>query len=120
MVSSIKLFNRRKARSRFKIRKMSGDRMRLSVFRSGRHIYAQIINDIAGVTLASASSLETSGKDEKSKGCTTMSATLVGKLIADRAKVAGITNIVFDRGGYKYHGRVKALAEAARDGGLSF
>ncbi|MBP02850.1 MAG: 50S ribosomal protein L18 [Rhodospirillaceae bacterium] len=120
MISSIKLFNRRKARSRFKIRKMSGERMRLSVFRSGRHIYAQIINDIAGVTLASASSLEADGKDKKSKGCTVMSAKLVGKLIADRARVAGVTDIVFDRGGYKYHGRVKALAEAARDGGLSF
>ena len=120
MTSVIKLFNRRKARTRFKIRKMKSDRPRLSVFRSGRHIYAQVINDIDGNTVVAASSLEDGVKKDASKGCTMDAALVVGKLIAERAKSAGVTDVIFDRGGYKYHGRVKALADAAREGGLTF
>lgn len=120
MTSAIKLFNRRKARVRFKLRKMKTARPRLSVFRSGRHIYAQVINDIEGKTVASASTLEAGVKKDTAKGCTKEAAGTVGKLIAERAKEAGITSVVFDRGGYKFHGRVQALADAAREGGLSF
>lgn len=120
MTSAIKLFNRRKARARFKIRKLKTARPRLSVFRSGRHIYAQVINDVEGSTLAAASSLEAGVKKDVTKGCTKDAAGVVGKLIAERAKEAGVTTVVFDRGGYKFHGRVQALAEAAREGGLSF
>ena len=120
MTSVIKLLNRRKARTRFKIRKMKSHRPRLSVFRSGRHIYAQVINDTDGKTLVAASSLEAGIKKDVTNGCNTEAAEVVGKLIAERAKSAGVTDVIFDRGGYKYHGRVKALAEAAREGGLSF
>ncbi len=120
MSSALKLFNRRKNRSRFKLRNLKGSHLRLSVFRSGRHIYAQVINDAEGRTLAAASSLDSDIKKEADKGCNAEAATAVGKLIAERAKGAGVTNVVFDRGGYKYHGRIKALAEAAREGGLLF
>lgn len=120
MTSAIKLFNRRKARVRFKLRKLKHARPRLSVFRSGRHIYAQIINDVEGNTVAAASSIEAGVKKDAAKGCNKEAAGVVGKLIAERAKEAGITDVVFDRGGYKFHGRVQALAEAAREGGLSF
>lgn len=94
-------------------------RPRLAVFRSASHIYAQIIDDKAGKTLAASSSAELKGKP-KEKVAKTDSATAVGKAIADKAKSQGITSVVFDRGGYRYHGRVKALAEAARAGGLEF
>jgi large subunit ribosomal protein L18 len=120
MSSAFKLFDRRKNRTRFKLRKMKGKYARLSVFRSGRHIYAQVINDAEGRTVVAASSLESEVKKESAKGCNVDAASAVGKLIAQRAKGAGVTEVVFDRGGYKYHGRVKALAEAARESGLSF
>lgn len=95
------------------------ERPRLCVFRSNAHIYAQVINDVEGRTLAAASTIEKgwSGGEGKTK---TEEAALVGRLIAERALAAGVTKVVFDRGGYKYHGRVKALAEAAREAGLSF
>jgi large subunit ribosomal protein L18 len=116
------LFARRQRRTRFKLRKVSGLRPRLSVFRSSKHIYAQIIDDTKGVTVACASTLEEDAKKglEKGKGADTKAAALVGKLVAERAKKAGIKEVVFDRGGYIYHGRVKALGDAAREGGLSF
>jgi len=99
--------------------KISGtpERPRLNVFRSEKHIYAQIIDDTNGVTLCSASSLE---KDFKASGSNKEGAQEVGKQVAERAKKSGIENVVFDRGGYIYHGRVKELAEAAREGGLKF
>ena len=99
--------------------KISGtpERPRLNVFRSETNIYAQIIDDVAGKTLVSASSLE---KDFNCDGTKTDAAKMVGQLVAERAKAAGITTVVFDRGGYVYHGRVKALAEGAREGGLQF
>jgi large subunit ribosomal protein L18 len=116
------LFARRKKRTRFKLRKVSGLRPRLSVFRSSKHIYAQVIDDTKGVTVACASTLDEEAKKalEKGKGTDTKAAAVVGKLVAQRAKKAGITDVVFDRGGYIYHGRVKALGDAAREGGLKF
>ena len=95
-------------------------RARLSVFRSNRNIYAQVIDDINGVTLAAASSLDKELKGKVKAGGNTDAATEVGKLVAARAKKAGVSEVVFDRGGYIYHGRVKALADAAREGGLKF
>jgi len=113
-----KLFQRRKSRTRYRIAQNATDRPRLSVFRSGRHIYAQVIDDAAGKTVVSASSLD---KDLKGKtGATRDSAAAVGKAIAERAKKAGVSTVVFDRGGFLFHGRVKALADAAREGGLEF
>lgn len=94
----------------------TAERPRLNVFRSLNHIYAQVIDDVRGHTLVSASTLDTSVDDADKIG----EATAVGKLIAERAKAAGITRVVFDRGGYLYHGRIKALAEGAREGGLDF
>lgn len=111
---------RRAARVRRQLRKVSGDRLRLSVHRSSKHIYAQIIDDTKGVTLASASTLEKDLKGSLKTGADQAAATAVGKLIAERAVKAGVKDVVFDRGPYIYHGRVKALAEAAREGGLSF
>jgi large subunit ribosomal protein L18 len=90
------------------------------VFRSGKHIYAQVIDDGAGKTVASASTLEKDLKSSLKKGSDLTAATAVGKLVAERALKAGVKEVVFDRGGYLYHGRVKALAEAAREAGLSF
>ena len=95
-------------------------RPRLSVFRSGKQIYAQIIDDIKGVTLAAASSLDADIKEKVKNGSTKDAATAVGKLVAERAKKAGVSKVVYDRGRYLYHGRVKALADGARDGGLEF
>jgi large subunit ribosomal protein L18 len=92
------------------------ERPRLAVYRSGQHIYAQVIDDTKGHTLASASSLKADGV----KGCNIEGATTVGKQIAESAKAAGVEKVVFDRGGYLYHGRIKALADAAREGGLDF
>ena len=108
----------RAQRIRRTLKKVGGGRPRLSVHRSSKHIYAQIIDDAQGHTLAAASTLE---KDNKGKtGADTAAAAAVGKLIAERAKAAGVKEVVFDRGPYIYHGRVKALAEAAREGGLTF
>ena len=112
------LFDRRKNRTRFRIRANAAGRLRLSVFRSGRHIYAQIIDDRAGQTVAAASSNEKEGQAPKTWNIE--AATAVGKKIAERALAKGVKQVVFDRGGYIYHGRIKALAEAAREGGLEF
>src|SRR5690349_805528 len=112
------LHQRRVRRNRTKLSKVGSGRPRLSVFRSSKHIYAQVVDDARGVTLASASSLE-EGFDAKT-GANTDAASAVGKLLAKRAGEAGIKEVVFDRGGYLYHGRVKALAEGAREGGLNF
>jgi large subunit ribosomal protein L18 len=114
------LFRRRRQRVRYKLRLAAKGRLRLSVFRSSRHIYAQIIDDAAGRTLAAASTLDAGVKSSLKSGADREAATAVGKLIAERAKAAGIGQVVFDRGAYLYHGRVKALAEAAREGGLEF
>jgi len=111
---------RRATRTRSALRKGAGDRLRLSVFRSSKHIYAQLIDDAKGETLAAASTLEKSMRGDAKKGADIAAAKAVGKLIAERAKEKGIKNVVFDRGGYLYHGRVKALADAAREGGLNF
>jgi large subunit ribosomal protein L18 len=112
------LYERRRRRARAKLRQRRNDRPRLSVHRSGKHIYAQIIDDTKGVTLAAASTLDKSL--EVKSGANVAAARSVGQLIAERCKAAGISEVVFDRGGYLYHGRVKALAEAAREGGLNF
>ena len=109
---------RRKARVRRAIRLNAAGRVRLSVHRSGKHIYAQVIDDVRGQTLAAASSLE---KDLRGKsGANVEAAKAVGKLVAERAAAKGVKDVVFDRGGYLYHGRVRALADAAREGGLNF
>jgi large subunit ribosomal protein L18 len=111
-------FKKRAQRVRTAIRRNAGGRPRLSVHRSGRHIYAQVIVDAEGRTVASASTLE---KDVRATtGATVASAQEVGKRLAERAKAAGVTQVVFDRGGFLFHGRVKALADAAREGGLEF
>ncbi len=110
-------FERRKARVRYAIKTKSEGRARLSVHRSEKNIYAQIIDDVKGVTLVSASSKD---KEIKEKGSTVAGAAAVGKLVAERALKANIKEVVFDRGGYAFHGRVKALGEAAREAGLSF
>ena len=120
MANSKELFERRRRRNRTQLRKVAGGRPRLSVHRSDRQIYAQIIDDVAGRTLASASSLEKDMREKLDKGGDKNAASEVGKLIAERALKAGVKEVAFDRGGYQYHGRVKALAEAAREGGLSF
>jgi len=114
------LRTRRKARLRFQLRHKSGGRPRLSVFRSGKHIYAQVIDDGAGRTLAAASSLDKTLREGLKTGADKSAATAVGKLVAERALAAGVTAVVFDRGSYLYHGRVRALADAAREGGLDF
>ena len=112
---------RRRNRVRSKLRRVSkGDRPRLSVFRSGRHIYAQVIDDADGRTLVADSTMEKALRESLKTGADVAAAKEIGKLIAERATAAGIDKIVFDRGGYRYHGRVKALAEAAREAGLKF
>jgi large subunit ribosomal protein L18 len=120
MPSNLSLSNRRRQRLRYQLRQKSGGRPRLSVFRSGKHIYAQIIDDAQGVTVAAASTLDKDLKTSLKTGADKDAASAVGKLIAERSKAAGVTAVVFDRGAYLYHGRVKALAEAAREGGLEF
>jgi large subunit ribosomal protein L18 len=115
-----RLFVRRRGRVRQKLRLRAGNRPRLSVHRSGRHIYAQVIDDIKGVTLLSASTLDKALREALANGADKAAAGRVGALIAERAKAAGITEVVFDRGGFRFHGRIKALADAAREGGLSF
>jgi large subunit ribosomal protein L18 len=114
------LNERRKERNRTRIRAAAHGRVRLSVHRSSRYIYAQVIDDTKGVTIAAASSLEPGLRGSLKTGADTKAASEVGKLIAERAKAAGITEVIFDRGAYLYHGRIKALAEAAREAGLSF
>ncbi|MBX6368695.1 MAG: 50S ribosomal protein L18 [Rhodospirillales bacterium] len=115
------LFERRKTRNRRNLlRTALGKRPRLSVFRSGRHIYAQVIDDEQGRTLAAASTLDKDLRARLKTGADRAAAAEVGKLIAERAKAAGVSAVVFDRGGYLYHGRVKALADGAREGGLEF
>ena len=105
---------------RRQLKKVAGDRPRLSVHRSSKHIYAQIIDDAKGHTLAAASTIDGDLKGGLKTGADSAAAAAVGKLIAERAVKAGVKEVVFDRGAYIYHGRVKALAEAAREGGLSF
>ena len=117
-MAKLSLFDRRRRRVRTALRARSSGKPRLSVHRSGRHIYAQVIDDAEGRTLVSASTLD---KDLRGKtGATAEGAKQVGKTLAERAKAAGVTNVVFDRGGFLFHGRVKALADAAREGGLEF
>jgi len=111
---------RRKARVRKSLRARAYGKPRLSVHRSSKQIYCQIIDDEAGRTLAAASSLEKTQREALKTGANVEAASAVGKLIAERAKAAGVTEVVFDRGGYMYHGRVKALADGAREGGLTF
>jgi len=120
MSESKQLFLRRKARVRYKLAQVSADRLRLSVYRSKNHMYAQVIDDKSRKTLASASTLDNELKEKLKKTSNVAAAEEVGKLIAQRAVNAGIKQVVFDRGGYIYHGRVKALADAARNAGLSF
>lgn len=120
MSQTKELFERRKKRTRFKLALAAKDRLRLSVFRSKNHMYAQIIDDQKRQTLVMASTLDKDLKDKLKKSSNIAAAGEVGKLVAKRAQKAGIKDVVFDRGGYLYHGRVKALAEAAREGGLSF
>jgi large subunit ribosomal protein L18 len=114
-MAKLSLFERRRRRVRTALRARAGGKPRLSVHRTGRHIYAQIIDDAAGRTVASASTLGAS-----TSGANVDAAARVGKAIAEAAKQAGVTSVVFDRGGFLFHGRVKALADAARAGGLEF
>jgi large subunit ribosomal protein L18 len=113
-------FLRRSRRVRGTLKRAASGRARLSVFRSSRHIYAQVIDDRAGKTLAAASTLDKDLKTSLPKGSDLAAAQAVGKLVAERALKAGVKDVVFDRGGYLYHGRVKALADAAREAGLNF
>ena len=114
----LSIFDRRRRRVRTALKARASGKPRLSVHRSGKHIYAQVIDDAAGTTLAAASTLD---KDLRGKtGATRDGAAAVGKALAERAKKAGVSKVVFDRGGFLFHGRVKALADAARDGGLEF
>ncbi len=112
--------DRRKARVRRAIKKAANGRPRLSVFRSSKQIYAQIIDDVRGHTLAAASTLEKDVKGKLKTGADVAAAKEIGRLVAERAIQAGVKQVVFDRSGYLYHGRVKALADAAREGGLEF
>jgi large subunit ribosomal protein L18 len=119
-MSALNQFDRRSRRVRRTLKKLADGKLRLSVHRSSKHIYAQIIDDIAGRTLAAASSLDKELKGQLKTGANRAAAAAVGKRIAERALKAGVKDVVFDRGGYLFHGRVKALAEAAREGGLKF
>lgn len=111
---------RRRRRVRIALKKRAGGRARLSVFRSGKHIYAQVIDDAAGRTVAAASTVEKDLREKLSSGADVAAAAEVGKAVAARALDAGVNTVVFDRGSYRYHGRVKALADAAREAGLTF
>jgi len=115
-----KLFERRQRRTRFNVKRLAVGKPRLSVFRSGRHVYAQVIDDEQGRTLAAASTVEKDLRGKLKSGADKDAAAVVGRAVAERAIKAGISQVVFDRGGYVYHGRVKALADAAREGGLKF
>ncbi len=120
MAKDVSIEQRRKARVRKAIRERAFGRPRLSVFRSSKQIYAQIIDDEKGETLVAASSIEKSNREALKTGANIEAAKVVGKLIAERAAARGVKEVVFDRGAYMYHGRVKALADAAREGGLDF
>jgi len=120
MVAVNKQIERRKARIRRRLKAVANGRPRLSVFRSSQNIYAQVIDDAAGTTLVAASTLEKGVKGSLKTGADKAAAAAVGKLVAERALAKGIKDVVFDRGSYLYHGRVKALADAAREGGLNF
>ena len=120
MSQAKELFKRRKRRTRYKLATVTKARARLSVFRSKQHIYAQIIDDEAHRTVATASTLDKELKGKLKATSNVTAAEEVGKLVAQRAAKAGVKEVVFDRGGYLYHGRVKALADAARGNGLSF
>ncbi len=111
---------RRANRVRRSIKAIANGRPRLSVHRSSKNIYAQVIDDVGGRTLASASTLDTGLRTDLKTGADTAAAAAVGKLVAERAKAAGVKDVVFDRGSFIYHGRIKALADAAREGGLNF
>jgi large subunit ribosomal protein L18 len=111
---------RRQQRVRFSLQQKGAGRPRLSVFRSSKHIYAQVIDDAAGRTVAAASSIDRALRASLRTGADKSAAAAVGKLLAERAVAAGVKEVVFDRGAYLYHGRVKALADAAREGGLAF
>ena len=117
-MAKLSLFDQRRRRVRTALRAKGGERPRLSIHRTSQHIYAQVIDDANGVTVASASTLE---KDVRATtGATEDAATSVGQRLAERAKAAGVSKVVFDRGGFIFHGRVKALADGAREGGLEF
>ena len=119
MLGKMNQFERRTHRVRRSLAKNSGGRPRLSVFRSSKHIYAQVIDDAKGHTVAAASSLEKELRSTLKTGADKAAAAAVGKLLAERARKAGVDKVVFDRGGYRYHGRIKALADGARQGGLN-
>ena len=119
-MAKLSLFAKRRQRVRTQLRARAGGRPRLSIHRSGKHIYAQVIDDAAGRTVAAASSLDKSLRTDLKTGADKDAASAVGKLVAERALAAGVKEVVFDRGAYLYHGRVKALADAAREGGLAF
>ena len=120
MLTPKELFQRRTSRSRFQLKEKANGRLRLSIHRSGAHIYAQIIDDKEGKTLVAASSLEKELREKLKTGADKKAAKTVGQLVGQRAVKAGIKEVVFDRGAFLYHGRVKELAEAAREAGLSF
>jgi large subunit ribosomal protein L18 len=119
-MAKLSLFDRRRRRVRTSLKARSAGKPRLSVHRSGRHIYAQVIDDTAGKTLASASTLDKDVKAAVKNGSTSEAAAAIGKLIAERGLAAKVSEVIFDRGSYLFHGRVKALADAAREGGLQF
>ena len=120
MASRKQALAKRASRVRRQVKAVANGRPRLSVHRSSKNIYVQVIDDVAGTTLASASTLDTDLRSSLKTGADTAAAAAVGKLIAERATKAGVKEVVFDRGAFIYHGRIKALAEAAREGGLSF
>ena len=120
MPISLKGSERRKARVRKALKARAFGRPRLSVHRSGKNIYAQIIDDVSGRTLAAASTLDKDIKGKVKSGATSEAAAAIGTLIAERGKAANVSEVIFDRGSYLYHGRVKALADAAREAGLQF
>ncbi|MEW4468045.1 50S ribosomal protein L18 [Parasphingorhabdus sp. JC815] len=122
-MANLSLFKRRQQRVRTKLRKRGLSKPRLTVHRTGRHIYAQVINDAEGTTVASASTIDKTSPTKTGKmksGADSAAAADVGKRVAEAAQKAGIKEVIFDRGGFLYHGRVKALADAAREGGLEF
>ena len=120
MLNAKEMFERRKRRTRSRLRRNGPGKPRLSVFRSGKHIYAQVIDDVEGKTLAAASTVEKDVRGALKTGADKDAAAHVGKLVAERARSAGVEAVIFDRGGYLYHGRVKALGDAAREAGLKF
>jgi large subunit ribosomal protein L18 len=117
-MAKLSLFDQRRRRVRTALRAKGGERPRLSIHRSSQHIYAQVIDDARGITVAAASTLEKDARD--ATGATKDAAVEVGKRLAERAMAAGVSKVVFDRGGFLFHGRVKALADGAREGGLEF